>query len=179
MERAHGQRGLGDTGLNKGELASSLQDLSEPLLLRSVLTNSLQPSGLPSSSVHGVFQTRILEWVAISWNPKFASIHKVILGFGICIVNMPKKICHFLPSFHETRSPPVDQTLGNIKLDHLIGPFKLTNIQTFCLARSEKNFDGIILILFLSNVLCWVSIQGSPLPSFSVQFFHSVKNHPS
>ena len=179
MERAHGQRGLGDTGLNKGELASSLQDLSEPLLLRSVLTNSLQPSGLPSSSVHGVFQTRILEWVAISWNPKFASIHKVILGFGICIVNMPKKICHFLPSFHETRSPPVDQTLGNIKLDHLNGPFKLTNIQSFCLARSEKNFDGIILILFLSNVLCWVSIQGSPLPSFSVQFFHSVKNHPS
>lgn len=89
---------------------------------------------------------------------------------------MPK-IYHFLPSFHETRSSPVDQTLGNIKLDNLNDPFKLTNIQSFCLARSEENFDGIILILFLSNVLCWVSIQASPLPSFYVQFFHSVKNH--
>ena len=91
---------------------------------------------------------------------------------------MPK-FCHFLLFFHETKSLPVDQTLGNIKLDNLNGPFKLTNIQSFHLARSEKNFGGIILILFLSNVLCWVSIPASPFPSFSVQFFHSVKNHPS
>ena len=33
----------------------------------SVMSNSLQPYGLksPGSSVHGIFQTRILEWIAI------------------------------------------------------------------------------------------------------------------
>ena len=32
-----------------------------------VMSNSLQPHGLysPGSSVHGIFQTRILEWVAV------------------------------------------------------------------------------------------------------------------
>ena len=35
---------------------------------RSVVSNSLQPRGLypPGSSVHGILQARILEWVAIS-----------------------------------------------------------------------------------------------------------------
>ena len=36
---------------------------------RSVVSNSLQPHGLyspPGSSVHGILQARILEWVAIS-----------------------------------------------------------------------------------------------------------------
>ena len=32
------------------------------------MSNSLQPHGLPASSVHGIFQERILEWVAISFS---------------------------------------------------------------------------------------------------------------
>ena len=32
----------------------------------SVMSDSLQPHGPPGSSVHGIFQARILEWVAIS-----------------------------------------------------------------------------------------------------------------
>ena len=38
---------------------------------RSVVSDSLQPHGLyrpPGSSVHGIFQARILEWVAISFS---------------------------------------------------------------------------------------------------------------
>ena len=30
--------------------------------------NSLQPLGPPGSSIHGIFQARILEWVAISFS---------------------------------------------------------------------------------------------------------------
>ena len=35
-----------------------------------VVSNSLQPHGLypPESSVHGIFQARILEWVAVSFS---------------------------------------------------------------------------------------------------------------
>ena len=65
----------------------------------------------------------------------------------------------------------MDQTSGNIKLDNLSGPFKLTNIQSFHLARSEKSFGHIILVLLLSDVLGVCS--GSSLPSFAVQFFYS------
>ena len=34
---------------------------------RSIVSNSLQPHGLPGSSVHGILQARILEWAAISF----------------------------------------------------------------------------------------------------------------
>ena len=39
-------------------------------LIRSVVSDSLQPHGcsLPGSSVHGILQARILEWVAISFS---------------------------------------------------------------------------------------------------------------
>ena len=32
----------------------------------SIMSDSLQPHGLPDSSVHGILQARILEWVAVS-----------------------------------------------------------------------------------------------------------------
>ena len=35
---------------------------------RSVVSNSLQPMDLPGSSVHGILQARILEWVAIPFS---------------------------------------------------------------------------------------------------------------
>ena len=35
---------------------------------RSVMSNSLRPHGPPGSSVHGILQARILEWVAISFS---------------------------------------------------------------------------------------------------------------
>ena len=39
-------------------------------LLASVMSNSLQPSEQypPGSSIHGIFQARVLEWVAISFS---------------------------------------------------------------------------------------------------------------
>ena len=40
---------------------------SDSILRRSVVSNSLQPHGLPGSSVHGIFQA-ILETVAISFS---------------------------------------------------------------------------------------------------------------
>ena len=35
---------------------------------RSVMSDSLQPHGLTRSSIHGIFQARVLEWVAISFS---------------------------------------------------------------------------------------------------------------
>ena len=35
---------------------------------RSVLSNSSQFHGLPGSSVHGIFQERVLEWGAIAFS---------------------------------------------------------------------------------------------------------------
>ena len=35
---------------------------------RSLVPNSLQPHGPPGSSVHGILQARILEWVAIPFS---------------------------------------------------------------------------------------------------------------
>ena len=37
----------------------------------SVVSDSLQPRSLPGSSVHGIFQARVLEWVAISFSRGF------------------------------------------------------------------------------------------------------------
>ena len=41
----------------------------DEMVSRSIVSDSLQPSGLwlPGSSVHGIFQARILEWAAISF----------------------------------------------------------------------------------------------------------------
>ena len=33
-----------------------------------VVPNSLQPHSTPGSSVHGIFQARVLEWVAVSYS---------------------------------------------------------------------------------------------------------------
>ena len=38
------------------------------VLSHSVVSDSLQPHGLPDSSVHGIVQARILGWVAISFS---------------------------------------------------------------------------------------------------------------
>ena len=50
-----------------------LQNFSLLVLRLSVMSNSLWPNGLyiyslPDSSVHGIFQARILEWVVISYS---------------------------------------------------------------------------------------------------------------
>ena len=42
--------------------------LSSIQLSASAVSDSLQPHGPPGSSVHGVLQTRMLEWVAISFS---------------------------------------------------------------------------------------------------------------
>ena len=45
------------------------------VLSRSVMSSSLRPHGLyspPGSSVHGIFQARILEWVAIPYSRKLS-----------------------------------------------------------------------------------------------------------
>ena len=40
---------------------------------------------LPGSSVHGIFQARILEWVAISVSKKKPDFLKVIFRFALCL----------------------------------------------------------------------------------------------
>ena len=43
---------------------------------RSVVSNSFQSHGLPGSSAHGIFQARILEWVAISFSRRSSQPRK-------------------------------------------------------------------------------------------------------
>ena len=47
------------------------------------MSDSLQPHGLVPPSVHGILQTRILEWVAISF-PRESSRPKENLGLLHC-----------------------------------------------------------------------------------------------
>ena len=59
-------------GLNRNillsERSSSLLCVCVCVCVCSVVSDSLQPKGLPGSSIHGISQTRILEWVAISYS---------------------------------------------------------------------------------------------------------------
>ena len=41
----------------------------------SVVSDSWWPNGLPGSSIHGIFQERTLEWVAISFSIQIREIH--------------------------------------------------------------------------------------------------------
>ena len=41
---------------------------SEVKWSRSVVSDSLQPHGLPGFAIHGIFQARVLEWVAIAFS---------------------------------------------------------------------------------------------------------------
>ena len=44
------------------------------MLIHSVMFNSCSPMdcSLPTSSVHGIFQARVLEWVAIAFSTPFS-----------------------------------------------------------------------------------------------------------
>ena len=55
----------------KANLSSKLIFLSKNnVCVHSIVSDSLQPIDYtpPSSSVHGIFQARILEWIAISYS---------------------------------------------------------------------------------------------------------------
>ena len=56
------------------------------LFSQSVMSDSLQPHGLysaPGSSVHGILQARILEWVAISFSHIYIYIY-IYLNIRVC-----------------------------------------------------------------------------------------------
>ena len=63
------------------EIKESESEVTQPCL---TLCNPMEGS-LPGSSVHGIFQARILEWVAISFSRRFsqprASVYCIILCF--------------------------------------------------------------------------------------------------
>ena len=50
------------------QASPSFTELKSEKWSHSVVSNSLQPCSLPGSSVHGIFQARVLEWVAISFS---------------------------------------------------------------------------------------------------------------
>ena len=62
--------GSGDRGGEEGRYKAVNKTRNNYVLSHSVMSNSLMPQGLQltSSSVHGISQARILEWVAISFS---------------------------------------------------------------------------------------------------------------
>ena len=55
----------------------------------SVVSNSLQPHdcSLPGSSIHGIFQARILEWVAISFSSTILQVFFKSSGSNSCLIH--------------------------------------------------------------------------------------------
>ena len=88
----------------------------------SVVSNSFQPHGLcpPGSSGHGIFQARILEWVAISFSrrsswPRHQTWVSCIAG-GFFTTESPEKpmicLCYMLSHFSRIQlCDPVDYSL--------------------------------------------------------------------
>ena len=71
------------------------------LFSRQVLSDSLQPQGPPGSSVHGISQARILEWVAISFSrgssdPGMEPGSPALAG-GFFTTQPPRKPMSYLP----------------------------------------------------------------------------------
>ena len=56
---------------SESEVAQSCPTLSDPM-----------DCSLPGSSVHGIFQARVLEWVAIAFSDIYATIYKLGLPGG-------------------------------------------------------------------------------------------------
>ena len=54
--------------MREGEVAQSCPTLSDPM-----------DCSLPGSSVHGIFQTRVLEWVAIAFSDKYETLSLIPL----------------------------------------------------------------------------------------------------
>ena len=70
----------------------------------SVVSHSLRPHGLylPGSSIHGIFQSRLLEWVAISFSKRklptenMNKLFEALEIFCILIAVMIVLLCEFL-----------------------------------------------------------------------------------
>ena len=70
----------------------------------SVVSDSLKPNGLPGSSVHGILQARILEWVAIPFsrglfptqgaNPGFLHCRQILYCLSIREAQVKSSYCH-------------------------------------------------------------------------------------
>ena len=84
---------------SESEVAQSCQTLSDPM-----------DCSLPGSSVHGIFQTRVLEWGAIAISRFMSSIcyngHQLIRGFSyseIRHVKIPVHIFAYESSSYEVK----------------------------------------------------------------------------
>ena len=53
---------------------------------RSVMSDSSDPMdcSLPGSSIHGIFQAKVLEWDAIAFSGQWANMHKILRTSLIC-----------------------------------------------------------------------------------------------
>ena len=65
---------------SESEVAQSCPTLRDPM-----------DCSLPGSSVHGIFQARVLEWVATAFSVRYASKYKLFNGFQ----SLKKKHTHF------------------------------------------------------------------------------------
>ena len=116
---------------SESEVAQSYPTLCDPM-----------DDSLPGSSIHGIFQARILEWVAISftvivdWNAKVKSqeIPGVTVKLGLVVKNEAGQGLTVLPREHT---------------GHSKHPFPTTQEKTTCGHRQMAN-TKIRLIIFLA-----------------------------
>ena len=110
--------------------------------LVAVMSDSLRPRGqsLSGSSVHGIFQTRILEWVAISFSRRSSQPRKWILVYYVsCIAGKffncwAIREAHYLPiSWHLFK---FISTKSGILSSHLILCLPLFLLPSFPASRS-------------------------------------------
>ena len=122
----------------------------------SVVFCSLWPHGLyslPGSSVHGIFQVRILEWFAISYSR--GSFQPRGLTWVSCISHIGRWILYHHAT-SEVPSPPI--------------------VSTFFFFSSDENFKSTILATFKNILQYWwwsPCYTLYPLSDFWFCFIHS------
>ena len=95
-------------------------------VIRSVVSDSLLPQecSLPGSSVHGVFQARILEWVVIPFSRGSSQPR----AWTCCLLHRREILYHLShhgrPYYHERGQRKENLKLGNSKL--MTGPEAMT-----------------------------------------------------
>ena len=122
-------------GKSENEVAQSCPTLSNPMYC-----------SLPGSSVHGIFQARVLAWGAIAFSNPYVCIHEYLCTYIMCITN--EYICTFfyLSIASNNKEKP-------LSLQLLTGTFscsKLPSFPGFLISRKQALLFCFHLFFHLS-----------------------------
>ena len=92
---------------SESEVAQSFPTLSDPM-----------DCSLPGSSIHGIFQARVLEWVAIAFSNVYASIWFKIFILKVSFKNMAPHSSTLAWKIPWMEEPGRLQSMGSLRVRH-------------------------------------------------------------